>query len=294
VDYVGKYSPALDLLFRLGLRKAKVVLANCASPAMLNPMYQSGIYPLLNLDIDRYVAEIGEEVLDAAAGRVLQHHKVAEKVSLMGPPASELARLAERIGADLIVVQSEQRSRTGAFFAGSVSRGLAIGASKSLLISKMTAVPTRPLRAVFATDHSAYAERAFAEFMRLAPSGIASVHVLSALDFEDLQESLPSPVTEEELELGIIAQIREKNEALVRQLKEAGFKATASFFLGDTQQAIQQAMAAHEADLLVLGAQGHGFLHRIFIGSTSLHQVVAEPHSILLLRPEMPADGEEG
>lgn len=290
VDYGGKYKPALDLLFKLGMRKTKVCLANCASPAILNPMYHSGIYPILNLDVDKYVLELGRQVLDAAAGRVLRHDRIAEKVYLVGSPASELANLADRIHADVITVQSEQRSDTGAFFAGSISRALAIGSKQSLLISKMKEIPDRPLRAVFATDHSAYSEKAFQEFLRLAPAGVESVHVVTAADLMDIKNSLPTLSSDESAELlkkYTSTRLEAENASMVKRLKEAGFQATAAVFLGDTQLAIKQAMSSHEADLLILGAQGHGFLHRFFIGSTSLHQVVAEPYSILLLRPEI-------
>ena len=36
--------------------------------------------------------------------------------------------------------------------------------------------------------------------------------------------------------------------------------------------------------LMILGAQGHGFIERLLIGSTSLHQVAAEPYPVLVLR----------
>ena len=41
---------------------------------------------------------------------------------------------------------------------------------------------------------------------------------------------------------------------------------------------------AQNADLLVLGAQGHGFLERLTTGSVSLDQAVARPYSVIVMR----------
>jgi nucleotide-binding universal stress UspA family protein len=53
---------------------------------------------------------------------------------------------------------------------------------------------------------------------------------------------------------------------------------------GDANAAIRTVMRQENADLLILGAQGHGFLDRLQHGSVSFHQVVAESYSVLLLR----------
>lgn len=37
-------------------------------------------------------------------------------------------------------------------------------------------------------------------------------------------------------------------------------------------------------ELLILGAQGHGFWERLTVGSVSFHQAIAESHSVLMLR----------
>jgi hypothetical protein len=43
-------------------------------------------------------------------------------------------------------------------------------------------------------------------------------------------------------------------------------------------------MDAMSADLLILGAKGHGFLERITMGSVSLRQAIAGMYSTLILR----------
>ena len=57
---------------------------------------------------------------------------------------------------------------------------------------------------------------------------------------------------------------------------------------GESNEVIRNAMTSSGADLLIMGAQGHGFLDRLVIGSTSHHHFVAEPYPVLLLR--LPAE----
>jgi nucleotide-binding universal stress UspA family protein len=43
-------------------------------------------------------------------------------------------------------------------------------------------------------------------------------------------------------------------------------------------------MTEQNGDLLILGAQGHGFLHRIMLGSVALHQIAVEEYPVLIVR----------
>jgi hypothetical protein len=54
---------------------------------------------------------------------------------------------------------------------------------------------------------------------------------------------------------------------------------------GEVNATLRELMRTEQADLLVLGAQGHGFLDRMRSGSVSFHQVVGESYSVLVLRP---------
>jgi nucleotide-binding universal stress UspA family protein len=43
-------------------------------------------------------------------------------------------------------------------------------------------------------------------------------------------------------------------------------------------------MQETHSELLVLGSQGHGFMERIALGSTSLEQAIKQPYSVLVVR----------
>lgn len=53
---------------------------------------------------------------------------------------------------------------------------------------------------------------------------------------------------------------------------------------GHPNDVIRAEMTATGSELLLMGAQGHGFFHRLKFGSKSLHQVVSESYSVLILR----------
>jgi nucleotide-binding universal stress UspA family protein len=54
---------------------------------------------------------------------------------------------------------------------------------------------------------------------------------------------------------------------------------------GTVEESIHRVMSDLKADLLIVGSQGHGFIDRIVVGSTSLHEVIGENYPVLLLRP---------
>ena len=54
---------------------------------------------------------------------------------------------------------------------------------------------------------------------------------------------------------------------------------------GPVETAIETVMREEKADLLIVGAQGHGFLHRITAGSISFHFALRSPFHTLILRP---------
>jgi len=76
----------------------------------------------------------------------------------------------------------------------------------------------------------------------------------------------------------------ERNEQVCERLRALGAQCESRVEEAHPNEAIQNAMKETEADLLILGAQGHGFWDRLAIGSISFHQAIAEPHSVLLLR----------
>lgn len=209
-----------------------------------------------------------------------------------GDPSIELMDAADEQQADLIAIQSESKGTYGDLFFGSVAKGLVQAADQSLLISKGEIAPEGPLTVVFATDHSAYADHALGLLLAWAPKGIGKVYVLTA------NETAPSvaallvhdlPHLKDEAPIWIREKLEELNRQTVERIERAGIEAEGVVIDAHPNDAMKTVMKDTGADLLVLGAQGHGFLARLRMGSKSFHQVVSETYPVLVLRPKFPS-----
>lgn len=283
VDLALLYEGAVGLLARLDFPDVEAVWAHCVE----------SVLP------DGGFAELGPahpigEVMAVreAAGRELLEHASAmlpgvTKELQFGDPASVLVQLGEDHHADLIAVGSERKGFFGSLFFGSVTKGLLISAKQSLLVAKKRDTGSGPIRAVFATDHSPYANRCAEELLRLAPRGISELVIVSAVidhlpaallqpeeDYVDLDDAIRSWET----------LVERENQELALKLAPLATTVTHQVRRGHANDVIRETMADTGSDLLILGAQGHGFLERLRIGSVSFHQVVSEECSTLVLR----------
>jgi nucleotide-binding universal stress UspA family protein len=205
----------------------------------------------------------------------------------MDGPAEGLGHFASLEKDDLIVVGTHRRNTAQAMFLGSVSRALAIGSECSVLVGKGDIRHDRPLKAIFATDFSDYANRSLARLIELHPQGISTIDVLTAYEINDYEAALlhmDLPKLGGMVDEWLEDTLCDRGNKVKAQLQAAGYTSSVHLRKGRPNQVIASAMEELEADLLIIGAQGHGFLERLLIGSVSLHQVVTEPYPVLLLR----------
>lgn len=284
VDTRCTYKAALHLCERLRFPNPSWELVHAVQPVFTFGGYRSAVETAHSIEFAKLSQHAGQMAIERAATEATEHGLQVEHALLTGNAAESMMQFADENAVDLIAVHSEQKGRLGSFFLGSIGRGLAISAEQSVLISKGDVLPTGPVRAVFATDHSPYAQCALKQLLQMAPTGLKSIHVLTAVHIGDgdpyLNTSQQVPI-----EKKLVQEAREKVARVVEQLSRAGYHATGHVYNLPVDEAIDRGMTNAGAELLILGAQGHGFLHRLTLGSTALHQVVAEPYSVLLLRP---------
>ena len=203
-----------------------------------------------------------------------------------GHPASQLMELSDTIHADLVAAATIHRG-IGSFIMGSICRALTIGAKQSVLVSKGPVEKEGPLRAVFATDHSAYANRCLKHLLSMSPCGLAEVSVLSVMEpivclpFSVEATEAFDEITEHEENV-----IERKTKAVSQQFEIFGATANSQVVVGETNGVISDFMKHTGSDLLIIGAQGHGFIKRLAAGSVALHQVVGESYPVLIVRAE--------
>ncbi len=233
--------------------------------------------------------EEGKKALDRAKEAL---GNGAEAEIRRGDPARELMTYADEADADLIAIHSEAKGTYGDLFFGSVAKGLVQAADQSLLVAKGESAADGPLQVVFATDHSEYAARSLDLLLSWAPKGWGKVWVVTANETAPavaalLVHDLPHLV--DEAPIWIREKLEELNRKTVDRFVRAGIPAEGVVIDAHPNDAMRTVMMDTGADLLAMGAQGHGFLARLRMGSKSFHQVVSEKYSVLVLRPQIPS-----
>jgi nucleotide-binding universal stress UspA family protein len=235
----------------------------------------------------RQLAESGARLL----ARDGEPHPVGDV--LFGHPTEALLRRAESLRAELVAINASHAHSEGvAALTGSVARGVAMGSHQSILIARHSLLfhaDDQPVRAVFATDHSEYANRCLEQLIDFAPRGLSHLLVMTAVPERELElvdRELP------ELGISVSASVRQalerRNQSVAhqldRELKHTQVEATLSTL--PIHEAIDRALDQASADLLIVGAKGHSLLERLSLGSVSLHQAISGPSSVLILRAQ--------
>ena len=293
-DSVKTPSPSETLLTRLQFADARIEAVHVIPPPPYAVWAVDGyVLPdtTLELAIEKEEKTQCGEALATIADRLnLSSCPCRTKVLNGGVILSLLDRAGE-INADLIAVNGTHTKEAMALLEGSVVRSLMVDAACSLLIAKESPQNTdkSPLKVVLATNHSDYANRCIERFLRMAPRGIGAVTVVTAYPMNQLRHlgvpharHLSVPLDE-----AVEETLTRRSAELIAHLRErlcSNIDYSSCVVAGDVHQAIATAMEATEADLLVLGARGHGFVSRLTLGSVSYREAVAAPYSVLVLR----------
>lgn len=293
IDPEKKYEAALALLGRLQFSDPQLLLAHVyrpvypiATPEMAFQPPGAYIPPDLVEEAQFGATKAAHRTLEEAACKAAQIDPHPAEKLLIGPTAYELISLADRERADLICATAHLQGAVSCFVLGSVCRALVIDANQSVLIAKGRPEPKGPLKIVFATDHSPYAARCLDVFLSMKPAGIGEVTVLTVLEpqtFVPVSPEAAEAMIEEEEKYH--QEMRQKTDEVTARFSVMGAIAKTRVMVDDPNTQIRETMEKTKADLLVMGAQGHGFIERLALGSTSLHQVVSENYPVLIVRP---------
>lgn len=204
---------------------------------------------------------------------------------LTGFAANALLAHAEKEKVDVLALGSTGRGALQSALLGGVGRKALTSAKCSVLIAKKAPPAGRPLTAVFATDHSEYANRCLETFVSWQPKGIGRV-VVTTVYPEQLVRSLSSLLTHFKADVSawVKGELERNNDAALQKLAKVVPHGAGRVESGDVGDTLARVMQEEEADLLILGAQGHGFMERLFVGSISLDQAMGRPYSTLVVR----------
>lgn len=275
VDSGEVYRPALAMLKRLKFSGAELHLVNCVSSVMVDGSFPEPVPGGVLSEINEQIradglAELDEaEALAGAEFKVIKHQGV-------GDPARVLLEYADKSNVDLSVVASQTKDYLGSLFFGSVAKALVNSSKASVLVVKSHADGAGGVRAVLGADHSEYLGKRIQLLKSWSPMGIESIHVVSAYGSTGKSESQSQSSLESE--------VSAKNEELKGFVSGLNAVFSSEAVHGRPGPVLDEAYASQKADLLILGAQGHGFFERFTLGSVSFHQVVSTRHNVLVLR----------
>ena len=295
IDHEGSYRHALSMLRRLDFPNCEVHLAAVVHPevdvmAAVGPGAFSNRLALMD-PIERLAddsVKAADSDLQEAAVRAMAIDPSPQTTTLFGDAASQLMNYANDIGASLIAADRTISGAFNAFTMGSVCRALTISAKQSVLITKGEIEPKGEVRAVYATDLSAYGEHCLNNFIDMNPGGLSHITVMHAVEHGSVHyyRGLPGDTVEMVLESNHAhdSEALKSTEKVAGKLMRVARSTRTQFMVGKAQDLISKAMNDSKADLLILGAQGHGFFERLAIGSVALHSVVAENYPVLIIR----------
>jgi nucleotide-binding universal stress UspA family protein len=209
----------------------------------------------------------------------------------VGHPESEILRIAEEIGADLVVVGSRGHGPLRRALMGSVSESVVRHAHCSVLVVRGQErhagyLPGRVLLALDGSRRANRAERSAAEISAATGSVLDIVRVLEA----ERYRPYPGPEYWEGWEADLERSKRQVGaflDARARNLRDEGVEVgDAHLALGDPDKEIVRFAEDAQADLIVLGSRGFGRLRRALLGSVS-DSVVRHAHCpVLVVRQE--------
>ncbi len=226
------------------------------------------------------------ELLTSFEKMILERGIVSQGHLRQGHVVNELIQQAKDVDASLVCVSLRAQESLGHMVFGSVGRKMIFQCPTSLLVPKPNQAPEAIKRAVFATDHSPFAQKALDQLIRMRPQGLEHITVLTSYP-QNLASALAPFVSQLGLDVSrwVEDKLLEENTKIAKKLEQEGFHAVAEVCGEPVHDAIEKSLKSQEAGLLILGAQGHGMLEGLSLGSVSAHQVLHTNHSVLIVRP---------
>jgi nucleotide-binding universal stress UspA family protein len=224
-------------------------------------------------EFDRSVLEAARGVLEEARTRLGGSGLTIEADVAVGDPKSEIVRIAEEWGADLLVLGARGLSRFKRFMLGSVSLSVARHAPCPVLVVKGR--PRKLGSVLVAMDDSEDSFRAVRFLQSLPLPRQARLRLLSVVEPVRYPTSAPKALRGQlvamikELESKRRGELEKVLERAAAQLDEKITRVRRATPTGDPASAIVATAVAHDADLIVVGARGRGGTERLLLGSVS-------------------------
>jgi nucleotide-binding universal stress UspA family protein len=272
---------------------ARLILAHVLPvPADVNIVEDSSYDPIFRAETAS--AELGTvhrkqaaEILQESAARCEALGVQAEPILVDDNPSDGLARIAEDMAADLLVVGTHGRTGLKRFLLGSVAeRAVRLAPVHALVARGEIADGHGYQRILVASDFSPASRAALAMALSIAPAG-ATVEVVHCWQTPVAPTGMPAEPMREELERAVA----ESGGRLVAQTGTAEGRPRIRFLSVESSAAegIRHRAEEEGADLIVTGSHGRRGVRRWLLGSVTETIIRHAPCSVMVVRP--PATG---
>jgi nucleotide-binding universal stress UspA family protein len=232
--------------------------------------------------------KLGKEILDEGVKRVEESGgRLAEAHLVEGRAADEILDLAERIGADLVVIGSRGLGPVGRIALGSVSEAVILHSRCPVLVLRGGEDAWPPERVIFGDDGSEAARSAGdlgASLCGRHGARALLLHAFPRLPEVDAEGRGFDPRLADD-------ELRREQKALLERSRELegrlGSRPQARVAVGDAAACLLEAAEedAPERTLLAVGSRGLGAIGRIRLGSISTKVVRAAKGPVLVHPP---------
>jgi nucleotide-binding universal stress UspA family protein len=293
IDESPASQTALALLRRMKFEAVEVVLVHAIESILPDGSFiENPAHP-----VGRLLQEskrFGTRILREAQSQVAEDGIEAQVRLCLGSPAEKLMSVATEVRAGMIVVGRNRRSAWEDLILGSTARNLLHEWPGHLLVAHGPPANAQGLRVLLAVDQRFGTEAFVDAFAGMRPTGIATIELVTVNCVDDAEARRlvrGLPVTTEVAEGWITSGLRHANALLTDRLATLGAQCVPRVVYGQIpEQELTELAVRTAADLIVVGAEPHGFLDRHLRRSVSEGLLAAGPRSLMVLRPRR---GEE-
>jgi nucleotide-binding universal stress UspA family protein len=224
-------------------------------------------------EFKRAVRDEAQAFIDAAQATLASRGFTIESEVVVGDPRQQIVALAERWGADLIVVGARGVGLIKRFLLGSVSLAVARHAHCPVLVVKGR--PRKLASVLVGMDGSEDSFRAVRFLQSLCLRRPTKVRLLSVVERLRYPTTAPGAlkgqlaVMLKELEAERRGELEKVLERAATHLDNAITRVTKSTPTGNPADEIIATAESFDADLVVVGARGLGGMARLLLGSVS-------------------------
>jgi nucleotide-binding universal stress UspA family protein len=228
----------------------------------------------------------GATLLQEAASRCRELGVEAEPILVDDNPSDGLARAADEVAADLLVLGTHGRTGLKRFLLGSVAERAIRLARVHALVARGPVPQQRYRRILVATDFSASADAALSGALAIAPRD-SRIEIVHCWQTPMLATGAPVEPVRSELARAVV----ERGERLVAEQPEPPVSLTFVPLESPAAEGICRRAEEQKCDLIVTGSHGHRGVRRWLLGSVAEAVVRHAPCSVLVVR--LPEDSQD-